>query len=192
MDNNNKTGWIEVVTGPMFAGKSEELIRRIKRLEFAKKNFLVFKPTLDNRYSENELVTHQRNKKKAINISHSEDLKKIDFSNIDAIIIDEVQFLDEGIVDVLDDIANKGVRVIAGGLDMDFKNKPFLNTALLLAKAEFVTKLTAICVVCGDPATRSQRIVNGLEASENDPIILLGAKESYEPRCRKCHHINKN
>lgn len=187
----SKTGWIEVICGPMFAGKSEELIRRANRLSFAKKNFLVFKPTIDNRYSIDQVVSHNKRSLKSINITRACEINNYVNDTIDAVIIDEIQFLDKEIVNVCETLANKGIRVICGGLDMDFKGEPFENTALLLAKAEKIDKLTAICVVCGESATRSQRLVNGLPASEDDDIISVGGKESYEPRCRKCHQVKK-
>ena len=188
--NEEKVGSIEVITGPMFAGKSEELIRRINRLKYAKKNFLVFKPIIDNRYSETEVVSHLQRKVKSIPISNSREIYKYVNDEIDAICIDEVQFFDDKIVDVVDDLANKGIRVIVNGLDTDFKRDPFLITAKLMAKAESVTKLTAICVCCGKEAIYSQRLINGEVAKRSDPIVLVGAKDSYEPRCRKCHKID--
>ena len=187
-----KRGWIEVVCGPMFAGKSEELIRRANRLGYAKKKFLVFKPSIDNRYSEDQVVSHNKRSLKSINISRACDIYSHIKGDIDAVIIDEVQFLDKEVVDVADDLANKGIRVIVGGLDMDFKGQPFENTSSLLARAEKIDKLTAICVVCGEPATRSQRLVNGEPASENDDVIAVSGKESYEPRCRHCHKVKKD
>lgn len=191
MEQVSKTGWIEVICGPMFAGKSEELIRRVKRLEYAKKKTLVFKPKMDNRYSENEIVSHSKLHTKSHNIEKSSDIYNFLSSNekIDAVVIDEVQFLDEGIIDVCDDLANRGIRVIVAGLDMDFKGEPFKNVPELMAKAEYISKLTAICVKCGAPATMTQRIVNGEPAKRSDPTIIVGASECYEPRCRHCHEI---
>ncbi len=186
-----KTGSIEVVTGPMFAGKSEELIRRIKRLEYAKKNVLVFKPEIDNRYSDSDVVSHAKNKAKCINIRVSNDVLKYIKSDTHAVVIDEVQFLDIAILDVVDILANRGIRVIVGGLDTDFKCQPFDITAKMLAKAEYITKLTAVCVVCGEPATLTQRIVDGIPASIHDDIVLVGASEAYEPRCRHCHQLRR-
>lgn len=191
MECDKKKGWIEVICGPMFAGKSEELIRRVKRLEYAKKKALVFKPKIDNRYSDSEIVSHSQLKTKSINIVKAEDILPYIKDDIDAVIIDEVQFLDEKIIDVIDNLANIGIRVIAAGLDMDFKGEPFAIMPQLLAMAEFVTKLTAICVKCGAPATRTQRMVNGLPAKASDPIVIVGASECYEPRCRQCHEIRE-
>lgn len=191
MEESWKKGWIEVITGPMFAGKSEELIRRIKRLEYAHKKTLVFKPKIDNRYSENEIVSHSKIKTRSINIETAQDILKYVDRDTDAVVIDEVQFLDHEIVHVVEDLANRGIRVIVAGLDRDFRGEPFQNMPELLALAEDVTKLTAICMRCGAPATRTQRLVNGEPASYDDPIIIVGASESYEPRCRHCHEVKK-
>lgn len=191
MEESWKKGWIEVITGPMFAGKSEELIRRIKRLEYAHKKTLVFKPKIDNRYSENEIVSHSKIKTRSINIETAQDILKYVDRDTEAVVIDEVQFLDHEIVHVVEDLANRGIRVIVAGLDRDFRGEPFQNMPELLALAEDVTKLTAICMRCGAPATRTQRLVNGEPASYDDPIIIVGASESYEPRCHHCHEVKK-
>ena len=188
---NSECGRIEVVCGPMFAGKTEELIRRVTRMEYAKKNFIVFKPLIDNRYSNDEVVSHSKYKKKAINIASSKDIYKYVTPEIQAVVIDEVQFFDAGVVDVAQQLANEGLRVICAGLDLDFKGKPFGIIPQLLAVAESVTKLTAICVCCGEEATRTQRIINGKEAYEDDPVVLVGANESYESRCRSYHKVLK-
>lgn len=188
---NSECGRIEVVCGPMFAGKTEEIIRRITRMEYAKKNFIVFKPLIDNRYSNDEVVSHSKYKKKAINIASSRDILKYVTDDIQAVVIDEVQFFDDGVVAVAQQLADEGLRVICAGLDLDFKGKPFGVIPQLLAVAERVTKLTAICVCCGEEATRTQRIINGKEAYEDDPVVLVGANESYESRCRSCHKVLK-
>lgn len=184
-----KNGWLEVITGSMFAGKTEELIRRIKRLQYAKKNVLVFKPTIDNRYSFDEVVSHNGESVKSIVIQDAMEIYDYINPTIDAVTVDEVQFFSPEIVNVLDDLADRGIRVIAAGLDRDFRGEPFGCMPELLTRAEFVAKLTAICTVCGAPATRTQRLVNLKPASYNDPIVLVGAKESYEPRCRHCHQV---
>lgn len=191
MELVNNPGWIEVVTGPMFAGKSEELIRRIRRLEYAHKKIRVYKPAVDNRYTYGKVESHLHNKADAIVVSSSDEIPDLTSKDIDAVIIDEVQFFDEGIISKLDKMANSGVRVIVGGLDTDFRGEPFPIVASLLAKAEFITKLTAICVCCGAPATMTQRIVNGVPASRDDPTVLVGEKQTYEPRCRHCHEVKK-
>jgi thymidine kinase len=182
-------GWIEVVCGPMFAGKTEEIIRRIRRLEYAKKNVLVFKPSIDNRYSESEIVSHNKTKAKSININRAREILDYVKEGVDAVVIDEAQFLDNDVIWVSEVLADRGIRVIIGGLDRDFKGEPFGPMPQLLAIAEFVQKLTAVCVVSGQPATRTQRLINGKPASFDDPIVLVGAAEAYEPRSRDCHEV---
>lgn len=192
MDIQLKEGWIEVICGCMFAGKTEELLRRVRRIEYAKKDVIVFKPQIDNRYSENEVVSHNNTKTKSVNISKSSDIHNYLKDHLPyAIVIDEIQFLDEGVIDVCNYYANKGVRVICAGLDKDFRGEPFGVMPKLLAIAERVTKLDAICQVCGGIATRTQRIINGKPAYYDDPVILVGAKEQYEARCRHCHIVLK-
>jgi thymidine kinase len=184
-----RDGWIEVITGPMFAGKTEELIRRVKRLEYAKQNVVVFKPAIDNRYSEGEVVSHNSTRTKSINITSSSEIMQYIGEDTDVVVIDEIQFLDERAVDICEHLADRGIRVIVSGLDRDFRGEPFSFMPKLLSLAEDVTKLTAICVVCHTPATRTQRILNGKPAAYTDPIILVGAKDSYEARCRHCHQV---
>lgn len=185
-------GYIEVVIGPMYSGKSEELIRRLRRAKIAKQNVVVFKPQIDNRYSKEDVVSHNGDSINAIPISNAREI----YNNIDnktqVVGIDEVQFFDEEIVEIAMNLADKGIRVIAAGLDMDFKGEPFGPTPKLLAVAEFVDKIQAICSVCGQPANRSQRLINGEPARYDDPIIKVGAVESYEARCRKCHVVYKD
>lgn len=182
-------GWIEVICGPMFAGKTEELIRRVKRLEYAKKNVLIFNPKIDNRYSETEIVSHNNSKISSIRIESSKDILKHLKDNIDCVIIDEAQFLDEGIVGVAEYLADIGIRVIVGGLDRNFRGEPFGPMPELLAIAEIVDKLTAICVVSGEVATRTQRLINGKPAHYDDPTVLVAGQESYEPRSRNHHEV---
>ena len=191
MELISRPGWIEVICGPMFAGKSEELIRRINRLEYAKKKTLVFKPGIDNRYSADEVVSHSNLKAKSISIKESKEILDYVDSSTFAIAVDEVQFLDKEIIYIAQRLALKGIRVILGGLDTDFRGEPFPITASLMTVAEDVLKLTAICVVCGAPATKTQRIINGKPAHYSDPIIKVGASEAYEPRCRHCHQVTK-
>ena len=186
-----KMGQIEVICGPMFAGKTEELIRRANRLEYARKKYLVFKPTIDDRYSTTEIVSHSKYRKNSIPVKSSEEILSYITDDIKAVIIDEVQFFDENVINIAEYLADKGLRVICGGLDCDFKGNPFAIVGILLARAESVTKLNAICNVCGNPATRTQRIIDGQPAYEDDPIILVGATEAYEPRCRCCHMVLK-
>lgn len=186
---NQKEGWIEVITGPMFAGKTEELLRRIKRLDYAKRNILVFKPSIDIRYEEGHVVSHDHNMARAINIQESREILDYVTSDTDVVAIDEIQFLDGDAVGICEYLADKGVRVIVSGLDRNFRGEPFSFMPKLMAMAEFVTKLTAICVVCQAPATRTQRIINGQPAKYDDPIILVGEKDTYEARCRFCHKV---
>jgi len=193
MDLQLKDGWIEVITGSMYAGKTEELLRRIKRIEYAKKRVIVFKPKIDDRYSSCEVVSHNNGRTKSVNVTKSSDILDYLVEPYPyAIAIDEVQFLDEKIIGVCEKFANKGVRVIVAGLDRNFRGEPFGVMPELLARAEYVTKLVAICSVCGAPATRTQRLINGQPANYNDPIILVGAKEQYEARCRHCHQVGKD
>lgn len=185
-------GYIEIVIGPMYSGKSEELIRRIKRAKIAKQNIVVFKPKIDDRYSKEDVVSHSGDSVNAIPINSAKEIYNFIDSKTQVVGIDEVQFFDEKIVEVAVDLADKGIRVIAAGLDMDFKGEPFGPTPKLLCVSEFVDKIQAICSVCGQPATRSQRLINGGPARYDDPIIQVGAVESYEARCRKCHVVYRD
>ena len=182
-------GWVEAICGGMYAGKTEELIRRLKRLDFARRPYCLFKPSLDNRYSEDEVVSHSGLKMPSVSIQSSIQILDYIKSDTYAVAIDEVQFFEESIVEVVEYLADNKIRVIVAGLDKDFRGEPFGPMPTLLTKAEEVTKLTSICNICGAPATRSQRLINGVPASYNDPIILVGAKEAYEPRCRHCHEV---
>jgi thymidine kinase len=184
-----QSGWLEVICGSMFSGKSEELIRRVRRAQFAKQQVKVFKPAIDNRYSDEEVVSHNGTAMISHAVASSSDLFKYITPETDVIAVDEVQFFDEDIVDVVTTLANQGYRVIAAGLDQDFRGEPFSTVPALMAVAELVTKLQAVCSVCGSPASRTQRLINGKPASYNDPIILVGASESYEPRCRHHHEV---
>ena len=189
MYNQYREGWIEVICGCMFAGKTEELIRRINVLSYARKNILVFKPKIDDRYSTTEIASHAGSKVPCMVISEAKEILDHVNYDTDVVAIDEVQFFDEDVVDICEYLADSGLRVMVAGLDKDFRGEPFGVLPDLLTRAEFVTKLTAVCAKCGAPATRTQRIINGKPASFNDPIVLVGAKEAYEPRCRHCHEI---
>ena len=173
-------GCIEVVCGPMYSGKSEELIRRIRRAEIAKQKVQVFKPTIDDRYDKQDI---------GIPISRSEEILNYLDDDTEVIGIDEVQFFDDGIIKVVNKLADENKRVIVAGLDTDFRGEPFNVMPQLMAIAEFVDKITAICMKCGNPATKTQRLIDGKPADYNDPIVLIGAKESYEARCRNCHEV---
>jgi len=190
MYQNFDGGYIEVVCGPMFAGKTEELIRRIKRLEYAKIPYVVFKPNIDDRYGDNVIKSHNKNEKAAINIEKANEIyTHLKDREVEVIIVDEAQFFDSELPRVVDHLADQGYRVIVGGLDRDFRGEPFGPMPEILALAEVVTKLTAICQVSGKPATRTQRIINGKPAHFNDPIVLIDAEESYEPRSRNKHVV---
>ena len=182
------SGWIETITGSMFSGKSEELIRRLRRGIYAKQKVIVFKPAIDDRYHKEKVVSHDGNEIEAINISTSREILNQDLDDVDVIGIDEVQFFDGEIVNIVEQLAKNGYRVVVAGLDMDFRGEPFEPMPKLLAVSEQVTKLQAVCAVCGSPSSRTQRLINGEPAKIDDPIILVGANESYEPRCR-AHHI---
>lgn len=185
-------GYVEVISGCMFAGKTEELIRRIKVLEFAKKQVLVFKPVIDNRYSQTRVVSHAGSSTESIVVESARDILDFVKPETDVVAIDEAQFFDDDLNAVCAQLAAQGKRVMVAGLDSDFRGEPFGVMPTLLTTAEFVTKLTAVCVQCGAPATRTQRMVNGKPANYDDPIILVGAAESYEARCRHCHDVPKH
>ena len=187
-----QSGWVELICGSMFSGKSEELIRRVRRTQFAKQNIAVFKPKIDNRYSEESVVSHNGTTVTAKPIANSTDIFQHINPEIDVIAIDEIQFFDQEIVQVVQHLADSGYRVIVAGLDQDFRGEPFGQMPALLAVAEIVTKLQAVCAVCGSPASRTQRLINGKPASYDDPIILVGASEAYEPRCRHHHEVPKS
>lgn len=189
MEFRGSDGWIEVICGSMFAGKTEELIRRITRIRLAKKEVIVFKPVIDDRYAKIEVVSHSQRKVKSIPINNSSEILPNLTSKPYAVAIDEAQFFDEGLVDVIEKLANMGVRVIVAGLDLDFRGEPFGIMPEILARAEYVTKLHAICQVCGEPATRTQRLIDNKPAYYDDPIILVSAQDKYEARCRHCHQV---
>jgi len=188
-----KDGWIEIIAGSMYAGKTEELLRRVRRIKYAQKDVLIFKPVLDSRYSINEIVSHNNERTESISIVAAADILKYFLKTLPyAVAVDEAQFLDCDMINIANDLADNGVRVILAGLDTDFRGEPFGIMPELMARAEYVTKLYAICQVCGAPASRTQRIINGKPANYNDPIIMIGAKEHYEARCRHCHIVLKH
>ena len=184
-------GWIELIVGPMFAGKSEELIRRVKTLSYTKMHIIAFKPAIDDRYDKTAIASHNGAKYEAYAIKNAHSILEIVKPDTQVVAIDEIQFFDMSIVSICEELADRGIRVIAAGLDLDFKGEPFGPMPELLARAEFVTKLTAVCTICGCAATRTQRLIDGKPANYDDPIIQVGAKENYEARCRK-HHIVPN
>ncbi|OGD13508.1 thymidine kinase [Candidatus Atribacteria bacterium RBG_19FT_COMBO_35_14] len=191
MPKSRNEGWIEVICGSMFSGKSEELIRRVHRVQIAKKKIQIFKPTIDNRYAVQYIYSHNGTKVEALNITKSKEISERVEPDTEVIAIDEAQFYDDDIVLVCQKLADQGKRVIIAGLDQDFRGEPFGPIPKLLAVAEYVDKLQAICMVCGDTASRTQRLVDGQPAKYSDPTILIGAQESYEARCRKCHTVPK-
>lgn len=183
-------GWIELICGPMFAGKSEELWRKLNRLQYAEIKYILFKPVIDTRNNEG-LASRDGHKIKAINIKHSSEIiqhiKKMK-TKPSVVAIDEAQFFDEQFADVCQYLADNKFNVYVAGLDTDFKGEPFKSILKVMAYAEKIIKLNAICTVCGAPATRTQRLINDKPANYNDPIIKVGDRESYEARCRM-HHI---
>lgn len=178
-----RRGWIEVICGSMFSGKTEELIRRLKRARIANLKVEIFKPAMDVRYDEVKIVSHDENFIHSTPIENSQTILLL-AQNVDVIGLDEAQFFDDEIANVCDELALRGVRVIVAGLDMDYMAEPFGQMPYLMAKADYVTKLHAICVKCGHIANFSYRII------PNEDQIMLGAKNAYEPRCRRCYMIS--
>ncbi|MFA6402135.1 MAG: thymidine kinase [Salinivirgaceae bacterium] len=182
LEKNNKIvkkGWIEVVCGSMFSGKTEELIRRMKRAKIAKQKVEIFKPKIDTRYSEVQVVSHDENAIMSTPVDSPRTILLL-ATDVEVVGIDEAQFFDDGLVEVCNELANRGIRVIVAGLDMDFRGNPFGPIPKLMATAEYVTKVHAICVKCGDLAHHSHRL------SENDKLVVLGELDIYEPICRDC------
>ncbi len=178
-DSPKNTGWIEVVVGCMFSGKTEELIRRMRRAQIARQRVAIFKPLIDTRYSPDHIVSHSEARLDSTPVRTSADVLRL-AADAQVVGIDEGQFFDMGIVDVAETLANQGKRVIIAGLDQDYRGKPFEPMPQLLAIAEYITKTLAICVVCGNPADRTQRTTSSHER------VLVGAKDAYEARCRRC------
>ena len=183
------TGSIEVITGSMFCGKTEELIRRLRRATIAKQKVQVFKPTIDNRYGEEKVTSHAGHNFDALPIQNASEIaEKLD-QDTTVVAIDEAQFFDEDIIPIAQSLADQGVRVIIAGLDTDFRGEPFGPMPIFMCKAEKVDKLHAICVVCGEEASRTQRLVDGKPARYDDPVVIVGAAELYEARCREHHDV---
>lgn len=183
------SGLIEVITGSMFSGKTDELIRRLRRARIAKQSVAVFKPAIDTRYAAQKVTSHAGTEFEALPVSRAADIPSLITPNTTVVAIDEAQFFDEPIAEVCQTLAGRGLRVIVAGLDMDFRGEPFGPMPKLLAIAEQVDKLRAICMVCGAPASRTQRLINGQPARFDDPIVLVGGSEAYEARCRECHAV---
>lgn len=175
-------GLIEVICGPMFSGKTEELLRRLRRARIANIDLAIFKPDLDTRYGKNRIVSHDANYFPSMPLGHSSDVLR-HYGRAKVVALDEVQFFDEGIVEVCSELAKNGIRVIAAGLDMDYLGQPFHPMPKILSIADYVTKLSAICQQCGWPAIHSYR------KNADSQQVMLGEKDSYEPRCRKCFHL---
>jgi thymidine kinase len=179
-------GWLEVVCGPMFSGKSEELIRRLRRAEIAGQRAIVVKPLIDDRYDVTHVVSHSGAKLRAVTAASSAEVLRL-AEGYQVVGLDEVQFFDEGILDVVETLVDRGLRVVAAGLAQDFRGLPFGSMPTLLCVAEFVDKLQAVCHRCGGPATTTQRLVDGKPAPYSGETIVVGALDSYEARCRDCH-----
>lgn len=182
LENQDKNaGWIEVIAGSMFSGKTEELIRRLKRAKIAQQKTQIFKPRVDTRYSDTSVVSHDANTIESTPVAKAEDIPDL-VNGYEVIGIDEAQFFDDSLVDAVNKIANRGIRVIIAGLDMDFAGKPFGPIPKLFSVAEYVTKVHAICMRCGALANYSYRL------SQNDDLVVLGEKDAYEPLCRSCYN----
>jgi thymidine kinase len=179
-------GWLEVICGPMFSGKSEEMIRRLRRAEIAGQRVVIFKPRIDDRYDASDVVSHAGIRMRAVAVAGVPEIVSR-AGGYDVVGIDEVQFLDDSIVGVALGLAEGGVRVVVSGLDQDFRRLPFGPMPALLSHAEFVDKLQAVCHRCGGPATTTQRLVDGLPAPYSGDTVVVGAAEQYEARCRDCH-----
>ncbi len=189
---DSKTGSVEVVCGSMFSGKTEEMIRRLRRAVIAKQKVQVFKPVIDTRYNVTKVTSHAGLDFEAIPIKKSSEIMKNIKSDTTVVGIDEAQFFDDEIVNIIEKLAQEGMRVIVTGLDMDFRGEPFGQIPELLARADTIDKLQAICMVCGEPANRTQRLVDGKPAHYNDPIVIVGASEMYEARCRAHHEVPRD
>ena len=189
MRHSYSGGWIEVVCGSMFSGKTEEVIRRVRRARIARQQVQVFKPVLDNRYYSERVASHNGLQWEAIPVGNAREILERLEPETTVVAVDEAQFFDWEISAVCRELAERGLRVILAGLDMDFRGEPFGPMPLLMAEAEEVTKLQAICVVCGAPASRTQRLIDGQPAAYDDDVILVGGSESYEARCRQCHEV---
>ena len=182
-------GRVEVVCGSMFSGKTEELIRRVRRAQIARQKVQVFKPVIDDRYGVQKITSHNGLYVEAMPVQDAAAILDLVEPDTTVVAVDEIQFFDWQISRVCNELASRGMRVIAAGLDMDFRGEPFGPMPVLMTEAEQVDKLRAICMVCGRPASRTQRLIDGKPASYDDPVILVGASEVYEARCRHCHQV---
>jgi thymidine kinase len=186
------SGSVEVITGSMFSGKTDELIRRLRRATIAKQNVQVFKPAIDVRYAAEKVTSHAGTDFAAIPIRKAFEIRDRVNKDTTVVAIDEAQFFDDEVVTVASELAEQGLRVLVAGLDTDFRGEPFGPMPALMAQAERVDKLQAICMICGEPASRTQRLVNGKPARYDDPVVIVGASELYEARCRAHHQVPKD
>jgi thymidine kinase len=190
-----KSGWVEVITGSMFSGKTEELLRRLRRAEIAGQEVAVFSPAVDERYGETTIGSHDGRQWEATVVDGDGDgpwgiVDELDGEEVVA--VDEANFFSEALADVCERLADDGRRVLVSGLDRTFRGEPFSPMPELMARAEYIDKLHAICSLCGEPATRTQRLVDGEPAHVDDPTIMVGADESYQARCRSCHTVRRD
>ena len=184
-----RSGWVEVICGSMFSGKTEELLRRLRRAVIARQKVQLFKPAVDDRYGVATVASHNGLRWEATVVQNASELLESVAAETTVVAIDEAQFFDEALVDVCNELADRGLRVVCAGLDMDFRGEPFGPMPRLITQAEHVDKLHAICMKCGGEASRTQRLINGKPAFYEDPVVMIGAEESYEARCRGCHEV---
>ena len=192
MHSKLTSGWIEVICGSMFCGKTEELIRRVRRAQIARQKIQVFKPAIDTRYAKKEVTSHNGLQLDALPVESIAQVRDLIDRDTTVVALDEAQFFADDVIALCDDLASQSKRVIVAGLDMDFRGEPFGPMPKLMARAERVDKLQAICVVCAEPASRTQRLINGQPAAYDDPVIMVGASEVYEARCRHCHQVKRS
>ncbi|MHB1343266.1 MAG: thymidine kinase [Thermoleophilia bacterium] len=187
-----RDGWVEVICGSMFSGKSEELMRRLRRASIARQRVVVVKPALDVRCGASRISSHDGRGWEAFCVQRADEILLVPgVEEADVVAVDEAQFLDDELPHVVQFLADRNKRVIVAALDQDFRGKPFGPVPAVMAMAEFVDKLQAICARCGAPASRTQRLLDGLPAGEHDPLIMVGGTESYEARCRRCHEVRR-
>lgn len=186
------TGSVEVICGSMFSGKTDELIRRLRRATIARQKVQVFKPVIDNRYSVQNVTSHAGTSFQAVPVAEARDILGLLEKDTTVVAVDEAQFFNADIISIVQQLAEQGLRVVVAGLDTDFRGEPFGPMPFMMAQAEHVDKLQAICMVCGEPATRTQRLVNGSPAHYHDPVVIVGASEMYEARCRKHHEVPRD
>jgi thymidine kinase len=183
------SGGVEVITGSMFSGKTDELIRRLRRAKIAKQQIQVFKPGIDTRFDQDRVTSHAGSEFAATAVEEAQSILDLVYENTTVVAIDEAQFFQDDVLEVVRVLADQGIRVLVAGLDMDFKAEPFGPIPALMAQAERVDKLHAICMVCGGPASRTQRLIDGEPAHYDEPVVVVGASELYEARCRLHHEV---